>query len=113
MADDDVDRWHHYILEITDYAKTLLCRILVTPRVYSHLILYGPTKLDGPCYWDLVNVEHYCLKSVLGYDGEGRPLVTKLWRESGFIGFSVPGTDWSVIHDVGKGCIKFQKTFFV
>ena len=35
------------------------------------------------------------LESVLGYDGEGRPLVTKFWRESGFIGFSVPGTDWS------------------
>ena len=44
---------------------------------------------------------------MLGYDGEERPLVTEFWRESDFIGLSVPGPDWSVIHDVGKGCIKF------
>ena len=107
MADDDVNRWHHYILDITDYAKTSLCRILVTPRVYSNLIPYDPTKLGGPWYWDLVNDEHYCLQRVLGYDGEERPLVTEFWRESDFIGLSVPGPDWSVIHEVGKGCIKF------
>lgn len=107
MADDDVNKWHHYILDITDYAKTSLCRILVTPRVYSNLIPYDPTKLGGPWYWDLVNDEHYYLQRVLGYDGEERPLVTEFWRESDFIGLSVPGPDWSVIHDVGKGCIKF------
>ena len=54
-----------------------------------------------------------CKGLLLGYDDEERPLVTEFWRESDFIGFSVPGTDWSVIHDVGKGCIRFQKTFFV
>ncbi|KAJ7392108.1 hypothetical protein OS493_013475 [Desmophyllum pertusum] len=100
ISDDDVNRWHHYILDITDYARTSVCRILVTPRVYHHLIPYDPTKLGGPWYWDLANDDHYCLQRVLGYDGEERALVTEFWRESDFVGLSAPGPDWSVIRDI-------------
>lgn len=111
VNDDDVNRWHHYILDITDYAKTSVCRILVTPRVYHHLIPYDPTKLGGPWYWDLANDEHYCLQRVLGYDGAERALVTKFWRESDFVGLSAPGPDWSVIQDIGKPVWEIIKCF--
>ncbi|XP_020601048.1 uncharacterized protein LOC110040197 isoform X2 [Orbicella faveolata] len=100
VTDDDVNRWHHYILDITDNASTSVCRILVTPRVHRHLILYDPTKLGGPWYWDLANDEHYCLHRVLGYDGAERSLVTEFWRESEFVGLTVPAPDRSVISDI-------------
>lgn len=86
-----------------------MCRILVTPRVYHHLIPYDPTKLGGPWYWDLANDDHYCLQRVLGYDGEERALVTEFWRESDFVGLSAPGPDWSVIRDIGKLCRMFAE----
>lgn len=61
--------------------------------------------LGGPWYWDIVNDDHYSLQRVLGYDGVERALVTEFLRESGVVGLSVSGPDWSVIRDIGK-CLK-------
>ena len=105
ISEDDVNKWRHYILEFTDYANTSVCRILVTSRVHQHLTPYDPTILGGPWYWDIVNDDHYSLQRVLRYDGVERALVTEFLRESGVVGLSVPGPDWSVIRDIGK-CLK-------
>ena len=107
-SNDDMCQWRHYLLETVDYAEVSVCRILASRRSHSNLLQYEPARLGGPWYWDVNNDCHYCLQSIMGYDGRERRLVVEIVRESDVIGVSKPGPDWSVVQDIGKYSDEFS-----
>ena len=101
-SESDIYYWNHYFLGIRDHDDVSVCRILVTRKVFHHLLPYEPTELGGPWYWHVTENSHYYLQSILGYDNKRRNVSIEFVRESDVVKFSKPGKDWSVIADVGE-----------